>query len=343
MNRKKKLIRWLRRAGIVVVICCIVYLLGPRPDSPKYEPTLPAIEADGDSLATFVAKMESVYNLKPGNEANIVWANDSLKKPTPFAIVYLHGFSASHEEGNPAHRTLAAKFGCNLYLSRLSMHGIDTSEQLLGLTTENYWESAKQALAIGKKLGQRVILMGTSTGGTQALQLAAAYPNEVAGLILLSPNIAINDPNAWLLNNPWGLQIARLVKGSNYVIANDTRPIYKQYWSTPYRLEAVVELQEMLESSMKMTTFQSISQPLLLMYYYKDEANQDPVVRVDAMLDMFEQVATPFTMKKAIALPNTGDHVIGSPIKSGDVASVISGGEAFMKDVLMMPVVSKLP
>jgi pimeloyl-ACP methyl ester carboxylesterase len=58
-------------------------------------------------------------------------------------------------------------------------------------------------LAIGRQLGNKVIIMGTSTGGTNALQLAAAYPNDVEALILLSPNIAINDPNAWLLNNPW--------------------------------------------------------------------------------------------------------------------------------------------
>ena len=51
--------------------------------------------------------------------------------------------------------------------------------------------------------------MGTSTGGTQALQLAAAYPNDVAALILMSPNIEINDPNAWILNNHWGLQLAQ--------------------------------------------------------------------------------------------------------------------------------------
>ena len=35
--------------------------------------------------------------------------------------------------------------------------------------------------------------MATSTGGTLALKLAAEYP-DIAGLILLSPNIAINDP-----------------------------------------------------------------------------------------------------------------------------------------------------
>ncbi len=81
----------------------------------------------------------------------------------------------------------------------------------LNLTADKYWESAKEALAIGQQIGNKVILVGTSTGGTLALQLAAQYP-EVYAMVLLSPNIAINDPNAWLLNNPWGLQISQAGK-----------------------------------------------------------------------------------------------------------------------------------
>ncbi len=336
----KKLRRILRWVGIVTVILCIAYLLGPRPDSPKFDKTLPEINYAAGELDAFIAKNESEWPVREDNEARIVWADSLKKEPTEYAIVYLHGFSASQEEGDPVHLTLAKSFGCNLYLSRLSMHGLDTTEQLLGLTADSYWESAKQALAIGKQLGKKIILMGTSTGGTQALQLAAAYPDAVHALVLLSPNIAIKDPNAWLLNNPWGLQIARLVKGGDYVVAKDTRPIYKRYWNTPYRLEAVVQLQEMLESTMKAATFQKITQPLLLMYFYRDENQQDQVVSVEAMRQMFEQVATPHTLKKEVALPKTGDHVIGSYIKSGDVQSVIDVSTEFLELYLKIPKVS---
>jgi len=333
MKRVRRILRWV---GIVTVVLCIAYLLGPRPEPPKFDKTLPGINIAPGELDAFVAKGESEWPVRQDNEARIVWADSLQKQPTDYAIVYLHGFSASQEEGDPVHTTIARTFGCNLYLSRLSMHGLDTSEQLLGLTADNYWESAKQALAIGKQLGKNVILMGTSTGGTQAMQLAAAFPDDVKGLVLLSPNVAIKDPNAWLLNNPWGLQIARMVKGGDYVVAKDTRPVYKRYWNTPYRLEAVVELQEMLESSMKAATFQKITQPMLLLYYYKDENNQDQVVSVDAMRQMFEQVATPHTLKKEVALPKTGDHVIGSYIKSGDVQSVIDVTTEFLEEYMKL-------
>lgn len=218
----------------------------------------------------------------------------------------------------------------------MSCHGIDSTEQLLNLTAENYWESAKQALAVGKRLGDKVILMGTSTGASQALQLAAAYPDDIAALVLFSPNIAINDPNAWILNNHWGLQIARLVKGSKYNNPEDTRAIYKQYWNSPYRLEAAVALEEMLETSMNKELFAKIKQPVLMLYYYKDEDQRDDVVKVSAMKEMFEQLATPANQKKAIAVPNAGNHVLGSPIKSKDIVTVELETIRFLKEVMSM-------
>jgi pimeloyl-ACP methyl ester carboxylesterase len=325
--------RWIKRLLLVFVVVSVVYLFGPSPETPRYVKDWPNVPSLA-KLDTWVQERERAVKLRPDNEARIVWANDSLRAKTPYAIVYLHGFSASQEEGDPAHREAAAFVGANLYLARLSEHGKDTAEQLLHLTADSYWESAKEALAIGAMLGDQVILMGTSTGGTQALQLAAAFPDRVAGLVLYSPNIAINDPNAWLLNNPWGLQIARLVLGGKYNHPQDDRPIYKQYWNKPYRLEATVQLQEMLETTMLPETFQAIKQPVLMLYYFQDEAHQDRVVRVDAMLKMFDQLGTPATQKRAVAMPKTGDHVMASPIKSGDVDGVIRETKRFFQEIM---------
>jgi len=327
--------RWLKVLLYILGVLIIVYLFGPHPEVPKYATAMPAIPGINE-LDKFVADNEAKHKLKPDNEARIVWANDSLKQKTEYALVYLHGFSASQEEGNPVHRNIAKIFGCNLYLSRLAEHGIDTTEQLLNLTADNYWESAKQALAIGKQLGNKVILMGTSTGGTQAIQLAATYPNDIAGLILYSPNIAINDPNAWLLNNHWGLQIARLVKGSNYNTPNDSRPIYKQYWNKPYRLEAPVALEEMLETSMNTATYKKVTQPTLMLFYYKDQIHQDSVVKISAMKEMFAALGTDSLHKKAVDLPNAGNHVLASPIKSHDVEGVERETKKFLEEVMQL-------
>ena len=322
----------------IPVLLLIIYLFGPAPSKPVYAFTMPEVPATGTELENFVNRNESAHKIKPDNEARIIWYNDTMKNKTDYAIVYLHGFSASQFEGAPTHTSIAKMFGCNLYLSRLAEHGIDTVDAMANLTADKYWESAKEALAIGRQLGKKVILMGTSTGASNALQLAATYPGDVAALILLSPNIAINDPNAWVLNNHWGKQIAKLILGSNYNTAKDNRSLYKQYWNYTYRLEAAVALQEMLETTMLPQTFKKIKQPVLLLYYYKDEQHQDSVVKVSEMRKMFDELGTP--LKRQIAMPEAGDHVIGSSFKSKDVNGVQNEIRQFIEQVLhMMPVI----
>lgn len=316
-----------------LLVLIIFYLAGPRPSTPVLDQSLPTVPSGFADLESYIHDKEAAHKVKPDNEARIVWANDTAKNVTEYSILYLHGFSASQAEGEPVHRYIANKFHCNLYLPRLAEHGIDTTEKLVNFTTEKYWTSAKEAYAIASRLGKKVIVMGTSTGGTLALMLAANYP-EIHSLVLLSPNIEIFDKHAWVLNNPWGLQIARMVNGSGYIYSEDTRPIYKKYWSYGYRIESLVQLEEMLESQMTTSLFRKVKQPTLMLYYYKDSVHQDSVVKVDAMQKMFANLGTPPRLKRSVNIPNAGNHVIGSYIKSHDVISVEREIENFMEQVL---------
>jgi esterase/lipase len=326
-----KFLKWF---AIILLLLIIVYFLGPSPASPKYTKDLPVIPSEPVLLEKYVSDHEALHKLKPDNEARILWFNDSLKQKTEYAVVYLHGFSASQEEGDPVHDDFAKKFGCNLFLSRLEDHGVDTTEPLLRVTADRLWNSAKEAYAIGKQLGKKIILMATSTGGTLALKLAAEYP-DIAGLILFSPNITINDSKAWILNNHWGLQIARMVKGK-YNYSKDTTALYAKYWNAKYRIESTVQLEELLETSMRASTFEKVKQPVLVLYYYKDEENQDKVVKVSAMKRMYMQLSTAEDQKRMVAISDAGDHVIGSYIKSKDVNAVQQECERFATEILKL-------
>ena len=324
--------RW-ARVAVPILILTVFYLSGPQPETPGFSDAFPNVPGPGE-LDDYIGAMEERHQLKADNEARIVW-NDTTHRKTPYAVVYLHGFSASQKEGDPVHLRFAKAFGCNLFLARLADHGIDTTDALYYFTADRAWESAKQALAIGEKLGEKVILMSTSTGGTLALMLAARYPDKVHALINLSPNIAINDPAAFLLNNPWGLYIARAVMGGKYrdtgASAEDSK-----YWNGKYRLESLVQLQELLESSMNPETFHEVSQPSLTLYYYKNEQEQDPQVKVSAMLAMHEELSTPDSLKMAKAVPNADAHVIGSSMTSHDVEGVYREIELFASKKLHM-------
>ena len=326
--------RFLKWFGIFLFVLIIVYFLGPQPSTPKYNNELPNIPADAMQLEKYIANNESKHKLKPDNEARILWYNDSTKEKTEYAVVYLHGFSASQEEGDPVHKEFAKKFGCNLYLARLAEHGIDTTVPLANYSAEKSWRSAVEAYAIGRQLGKKIILMSTSTGGTLALKLCIEFP-DISANIMMSPNIAINDPNAWLLNNHWGLQIAHIIVGEQRTVS-DTTTLYASYWNSRYSTNALVQLEELLESTMKESTFKKVTQPTLLLYYFKDDDHQDDVVKVSAMKRMFNQLATPDSLKRQIALPNAENHVLASPIKSKDVESVKKEIEKFTIEILKL-------
>jgi len=326
--------RFLKWLGILLVILIIVYFLGPQPSLPKYKNELSAVPFEAAQLEKYIADNEAKHKLKPDNEARIIWVNDSTKEKTEYAVVYLHGFSASQEEGDPVHYEFAKKFGCNLYLSRLADHGIDTTDALANYTAEKSWRSAVDAYAIGKQLGKKVILMSTSTGGTLALKLCAEFP-DIAANIMMSPNIAINDKNAWMLNNHWGLQIAHVVVGKHRTVS-DTTALYAKYWNNRYSTNSLVQLEELLESTMKESTFKKVTQPSLLLYYFRDEDHQDDVVKVSAMKRMFLQLATPDSLKRQVAIPNAEAHVLASPIKSKDVERVKNEIEKFAIEILRL-------
>ena len=301
----------------ILGLLALVYVCGPTFPKPELSNKLPEIRVQVSGFEAYLQAKNSALKIKPDNESRIIWANDSLKNKTSYCLLYLHGFSASWYEGNPVHIDFAQRYGMNLYIPLLASHGIDTTDALIDMTPDRLYESAKEALVAAQVLGEKVILMSTSTGGTLSLKLAAEFPELVDGLILLSPNVAINNPAAFLLSKPWGLQIARSVYKGNYRVTNtDFASEDCRYWNCKYRLEAVVYLQQLVEATMKNETFSRVNKPVFLGYYYKDEENQDKVVKVDALLKMFDELGTPENLKQKVAFPEAGDHPIGSKLFS---------------------------
>lgn len=319
----------------VIVVLGIAYWAGPKFPAPEFTTVLPKVSVKTVDFEQYVENRDAGKKIKPDNEGRVIWANDSLKNKTPYCLLYLHGFSASWFEGNPVHIDFARHFGMNLYIPRLASHGLETNEALIDMTPDRLWESAKEALVAAQSLGDKVILMSTSTGGTLSLKLAADFPDLISGLILFSPNIAINNGAAFLLDKPWGLQIARAVSHGKYRVTNtDSTSEDCKYWYCKYRLEGVVYLQQLVDATMTQKTFANVKQPVFLGYYYKDEEHQDPTVRVDAMLKMFNELGTPENLKEKVAFPNAGCHPIACKLLSGAWQDVEKASEQFAKEKL---------
>ena len=83
-------------------------------------------------------------------------------------------------------------------------------------------------------------------------------------------------------------------------------------------------------------TFSRIHCPVLLAYYYKNEEEQDKVVSVPAMLEMFDELATSPNRKRKVAFPEADEHVIASHLRSKDWRSIERETVRFMEEVMKL-------
>jgi esterase/lipase len=321
-------------AGIVVLLV-LVYFAGPVPPKPQFETPVISLPESLTEIEQQINESEkSVRGIKPGNEARIVWADSLKKEKTKIVFLYLHGFSASQAEGEPVHRNLAKKYNANLYLARLEEHGIYRGDStMIYLTADNYYTSAEKALMIAGKLGEEVIVIGTSAGGALTLFLASRHP-EIKAIILYSPCVRLYDKAAVIVDNHWGLQLLRKIQKGNVMKFDAESEAHASYWSLKYRCEALVSLQNMISHIMKPEVFKKIKCPVFLGYYYKNEEAQDQTASVPDMLTMFDQLATPAELKRKVAFPESGAHVIASYIRSKDWQGVERETDKFIKEIV---------
>ena len=227
--------------AVLALVLGGLFLFGPRP---RVDPDpLVQVPTDPSELVGYLSALESRFDdLVPGTERAIVWDNPVAPAPTPLSVVYLHGFSATHRETAPLAEDLAVALHANLYLTRLTGHG-RTSESLGNATASDWLSDAAEAVEIGAVLGERVVLLGVSTGATLATW-AAANPqlaDRIAALVLVSPNYGLRDARARYLTFPWGAWLAGRLYGADYSFepANEEHALY---WTETYPVRSLAEM-----------------------------------------------------------------------------------------------------
>ena len=322
----------MKKLVLIFSLFIMIFLSGPKVEKPVIFKDLPEIKSNIDEIKSWIDNNESKFNnIKEGNESRIIF-HDSVPQKTNLSVVYLHGFSGSSQDGFPVHINIAQKLNSNIYLPRLFAHGLKSSEPLIEYTGEKYLDSAREALAIGKKIGEKVILMCTSTGCTAALTLAANHP-EVEALVMYAPNIRITHPLDFVATLPWGLYMVRLVEGGKYHYITNTWEDKEKYWTTKYRLEAPVEMQMLLETAMNKNIFRKVKVPTFSGFYYKNQTEQDNVVSVEAMRSMFKQLGTEDSLKLEIAFEDGGGHEIAYDLVNKNYVKVQDSTLNFLKKV----------
>lgn len=329
-----------KKRYLIPALLILGIVLGPKPDYPVYDANIPELQIPLEDLVNYIAEKEAKFsNIKPENESRIIWA-DTIRK-TPYSVVYLHGFSASAMEGAPMHWEFAKRYGCNLYLPRLAEHGLNDEDALLNLTPAALVNTAKEAIAIGKLLGKKVIVMSCSTGGTLSAYLAANNPADIEAQIMYSPNIQIYDGTSKVLTMPWGVQLGKAMSGDYYSWTHE-KPEVAKYWTMRYRMEGLVALQALIDKTMTDDVFMKIKQPTFLGFYYKNEEEQDKVISTDAIRHFYKTIQTPKNKKEMIEFPNVDTHVVISDLQSKDLESVRMTTFKYAEEVLgLEPIVNE--
>jgi alpha-beta hydrolase superfamily lysophospholipase len=245
--------------------------------------------------------------VKPGTEKTILWRNPLTRERTPTSIVYLHGFSASRGETSPLMEMLAERLGANLFYTRLKAHGLFTSEGFATVEPQDWIDDAREALAIGRRIGERVIVVGMSTGAPLAIELALENVDktDLAALILLSPNFRPIDARSTYLVHPMGPWLARLLIGEerSWVPSNEE---HAYFWTWHYPSRAIVSMMELVNYASTMDLSQ-VKLPVLVMY-----THNDGVVSVPLITERFAQIGS--AKKKLIDLSAASRHELAGRI-----------------------------
>ncbi len=209
------------------------------------EPVVTDVRFDAAQLEggvdAFLARSEAeVPNLRPGAQKQVIWAG-AQEAQTDWALVYVHGFSAAPQEIRPVPDLVAEGLGANLVFTRLKGHGRD-GPAMVEATVEGWMEDMAEALAIGHRVGRRVLLMGCSTGATLAtLALHEAMAAEVAGVILVSPNYRLADRKSALITWPGARWWVPWLAGRE--IGFEPRgETHGQFWTSRYPSLAVLPM-----------------------------------------------------------------------------------------------------
>ena len=257
-----------------------------------------------------IGQQESKFkDIVKGTEKQIRWHN-GVKQKTPYSLVYLHGFSASRQELSPTTEVLADKIGANAFYTRLTGHG--RSGQAMTEASVKAWkEDTLEAYEVGRQIGDQVILISASTGGTLATWLQSQESTtKLAANIMVSPNFGVNSSAASILLWPGGLTFAKWINGDerSFTPSNE---LHALYWTERYPLEAVVPMLELVEEVTELDK-SKISIPQLFIY-----SPQDQVVDVERIEETIEEFKTSrVTAFKFTSSSDPAQHVL-----SGDACA----------------------
>lgn len=298
-----------RGIALLIVIAGSFIVLGPR------EMVERGAVADPDlsDLSGWLAAREAgVDDITDGTQARIIWEGEEGVS-TDIVVLYLHGFSATSEEIRPVPDRVAEALGANLVFARLPGHG-RTGDAMAEPRAGDWLDDAEAMLRVARGAGDRVVVIGTSTGATLASWAATepAMANDVAAMVLISPNYVLSNPTGVLLEWPLARVWVPWLFGAERQI-DPTSDDHAAFWTTTYPMVAIVTLGTLLRET-RARDYSGVTTPALFLFADTDRMISPTAVR--AFADAWGGPATliPVAVPGEGADPN--NHVIAGDIRS---------------------------
>ncbi|MFZ2102041.1 MAG: alpha/beta fold hydrolase [Oricola sp.] len=325
-DEKPKTRRWRIRTVLYLFLLLVIagglaWLFGPR------EPVDLTVRFDpaviGDDIDAYLAANEAkIADMRPDSDKQIVWAYPASHAKTPFALVDLHGFSAARQEIRPVPDMVAADLGANLFFTRLKGHG-RTGDAMTEATVNDWIQDAAEAVAIGERIGEKVVIVGVSTGATLGV-LAATLPemkDRVAGIVLISPNFRINAATAPILTFPFARTIVPLVAGGQRSFEPHNEA-HARNWTWSYPTVALLPMAAMVKRTASLP-FEDIGIPALFIYH-----PDDSVVDESVAAEVAGRWGGPVTTRVLTKTGDPSNHVVAGDIISPETNAQVAGAIA---------------
>jgi len=259
-------------------------------------------------------------DIQPSAEKEIIWADPASRSVTPVSIVYLHGFSATMEEIRPLPESVAQALGANVFFTHLTGHG--RGGAALAEATVNDWiNDTAEALEIGHALGERVLIIASSTGGTLAA-LAAEHPklkDRMDGVVFISPNFGFRTAGADLLTAPFAQTFVPAVFGEEQSWSPTSKE-HARWWMTSYPTRTAFPVAATVKAA-NAAPYDDVTIPALFVFPDADEVGDQRATRRIAGR---WGGAVDFVAVERGATNDPSAHVIADQIMSPGMTSLLS-------------------
>ncbi|MCB0210888.1 MAG: alpha/beta fold hydrolase [Anaerolineae bacterium] len=306
--------------AIALIVLIALFLTGPKVTVTS---EIRPITLSNNLDEYLIASENRFDDIVPGAGKTIVWADPTRKQKTPVSIIYLHGFSACRQDFMPIGDHVAQALDANLFYTRFTGHG-RTGDALAQATISDWLHDTLEALEIGQKIGDNVVIISNSTGSTLAtwLQSHLQSSDAVLASIMISPNFALKNRFSRLLVWPWGHVILRLAIGPT----RSWEPMNAQvatYWTNCYPSNAVLPVAGLVKL-VKSIDLTAITTPILMFI-----SPNDRVVDTATAVKCYRQFGS--DTKKLVVIEDSQDP--SHHILAGDIVSP-NNNELFVQTIV---------